>query len=105
MLLVALVGAFVESVLVAPVLAGDTGDATTAVVTVIGGTIGGVLTAPFSAAVVAFLYFDQRVRKEGFDAHTLAEGVGDETETEPEAVDAPDDETRWLPPRPPSATP
>jgi hypothetical protein len=46
------------------------------VANVVGTTIGNVITYPYSAAVVAILYFDQRVRKEGFDVQMLAEGLG-----------------------------
>ena len=35
-----------------------------------------VLTTPFFAAVVAVIYFDLRVRKEGFDLALLAQGIG-----------------------------
>jgi hypothetical protein len=35
-----------------------------------------VLTTPFFAAVVVVLYFDLRVRKEGFDLALLAQGIG-----------------------------
>lgn len=49
-----------------------------------------VLTTPFSAALVAILYFDLRVRKEGFDVELLAQRIGT-----PEGV------TGALPPEPP----
>ncbi|MFN8034635.1 MAG: hypothetical protein U0V73_01690 [Acidimicrobiia bacterium] len=39
-------------------------------------TIAAVLTTPFSAAIVAVIYFDLRVRKEGFDLQLLAQRVG-----------------------------
>ena len=35
-----------------------------------------VLTTPFTAALVAVIYFDLRVRKEGFDLALLAERIG-----------------------------
>lgn len=40
------------------------------------GTVSGVLAAPFSAALVAVVYFDLRVRKEGLDLELLAQRVG-----------------------------
>lgn len=43
---------------------------------VIIGSIVGVLTTPFLAAVIAILYFDLRVRREGFDLELLAQHVG-----------------------------
>ena len=50
---------------------------------VVGGTVGSVLTTPYSAAVVALLYFDLRVRKEGLDLQLIAEGAG--VERDPDA--------------------
>jgi hypothetical protein len=40
------------------------------------GTAGRVLTTPFTAAVTTLIYFDLRVRKEGFDLQLLAERMG-----------------------------
>ena len=50
----------------------------TAVTDIIFGTIGSAMVLPISAAVFAILYFDQRVRKEGFDVQLLAAGIGAE---------------------------
>ncbi len=50
-------------------------------------TVAGVITTPFMAALVAVIYFDLRVRKEGFDLELLAADVG----IEPPDEAAPDD--------------
>ena len=42
----------------------------------IGGTLASMVTTPFQAAFVTVLYFDLRVRKEGFDLQLLAERIG-----------------------------
>jgi hypothetical protein len=42
----------------------------------LGSIISAVITTPASAAVIAVLYFDLRVRKEGFDLELLARSVG-----------------------------
>ena len=42
----------------------------------VGGTVASALTTPFSAAFVTVLYFDLRVRKEGFDLQLFAERIG-----------------------------
>jgi hypothetical protein len=42
----------------------------------VGNTVAAALTTPFSAAFVAVLYFDLRVRKEGFDLQIFAERIG-----------------------------
>ncbi|HYO61624.1 MAG TPA: hypothetical protein VEU29_06970 [Actinomycetota bacterium] len=40
-------------------------------------SISAIVTTPFSAALVGILYFDLRVRKEGFDVQLLAERIGE----------------------------
>jgi hypothetical protein len=44
--------------------------------TTVGDTIAAAVTTPFSAAFVTVLYFDLRVRKEGFDLQLFAERLG-----------------------------
>jgi hypothetical protein len=62
------------------VLVGFTFNSDSELVRVIAAAIAGiassVLVTPFSAAVNAVLYFDLRVRKEGFDLELLARSVG-----------------------------
>src|SRR5690349_20855330 len=47
-----------------------------AIATVLGSMVGTAVGYPYMAAVLTILYFDQRVRKEGFDIQLLAEGLG-----------------------------
>ncbi len=70
--------AAVFGVLVVPALVAGGGRATTTVAVVSGITsaIGSVLTTPFVAAVVTVIYFDLRVRKEGFDLQLMAWRMG-----------------------------
>lgn len=42
----------------------------------VAGTVSTCLTAPFNAAIGVFLYFDMRVRREGFDLERLANDLG-----------------------------
>jgi hypothetical protein len=63
-------------------------------ITAVGNVVASLVTTPFSAAFVTVLYFDLRVRKEGFDLALLAERIGVE----------PDPSRSPLPP-PPVATP
>lgn len=42
----------------------------------VAGIISSVLTTPFQAALIAIVYFDLRVRKEGFDLELLARTIG-----------------------------
>ncbi len=60
-----------------PAALADGNDAVLALASVIGGTVAVTLTTPFTAAVFSLVYFDQRVRREGFDLELLAEGLGE----------------------------
>jgi len=76
-LLVSIIGAIVQFGLLGigeAVASDDT--IVAAVATVIGSTASAAVTYPFLAAVLTILYFDQRVRKEGFDLQLQAEGFG-----------------------------
>ena len=64
-----------------------------AIADAIGQTASGVLTTPLSAAILTVLYFDLRVRKEGFDLELLSRRMG----IDPASVANPD----FLPPPPP----
>ena len=52
-----------------------------AVADAVGQTVSSALTTPLSAAVLTVLYFDLRVRKEGFDLELLARRLGVEPGT------------------------
>jgi hypothetical protein len=83
-LLVTIIGFIIQYGLlgVAAVAAGDS-VIVSAIATVVGSTLSSAITYPYLAAVLTILYFDQRVRKEGFDLQLLAEGMG--TERDPDA--------------------
>ena len=56
-----------------PAALADGNDVALALATVVAGTIrGATLTTPFTAAIFSLVYFDQRVRREGFDLELLA---------------------------------
>jgi hypothetical protein len=61
-------------------------EAVAAVIYTIVNTLSSLITLPLFAAVLTIIYFDLRVRKEGFDLHLLARGVG--SSTSPETVGA-----------------
>jgi hypothetical protein len=44
--------------------------------TMVVSVVSSVITTPFMAAVLVLIYFDLRVRKEGFDLQLLSQGVG-----------------------------
>ncbi len=74
-LLSALVSGVFSLVLV-PVAVSGGNETATAVLTGITGAIGALITTPFIAAVVTVVYFDLRVRKEGFDLQLMAWRMG-----------------------------
>jgi hypothetical protein len=83
--MVALVGGAIQAGLVALSLAGDRGSVVLAVVVVsLAAAVSAVLTRPFQAAVTTVLYYDLRVRHEGYDVTLLAEQLG----LEPAAIPA-----------------
>lgn len=102
-ILVTIVTVIVQSVIVG-ILAGlvsvSGNDVALALADAIGQTASGVLTTPLSAAVLTVLYFDLRVRKEGFDLELLSRRMG----VDPTTVANP----AFLPPpqdRPPAGWP
>ena len=100
-----IVQAVISGLLLAVVSAGDN-DVVAAVAQAVADTAGTVLTTPFTAAVVAVVYFDLRVRKEGFDLELLARHVGVEpapfapSPSEPPPPEEPGDEPPFWPPPP-----
>ena len=82
-------------------------EAVGAAVTFVAAVIATAITTPIFAAIISVLYFDQRVRKEGFDLQLLAEGVGEQGSypTAPQAPQAPPVQdagfSGWQPPTPP----
>jgi hypothetical protein len=54
----------------------DAGSVSGFLVNSVSGTLGSMISTPFTAAFVSVLYFDLRVRKEAFDLQLLAERIG-----------------------------
>jgi hypothetical protein len=76
-LIALVVGGVLQGVVGALVFTGA-GDSVlgTALINALGKGIGQLFTTPFPAAVTAVVYYDLRVRKEGFDLQLLAERLG-----------------------------
>jgi hypothetical protein len=90
-LLVAVISGILGAVLGATLIAATDNEAVAAVFYTIVNTLSSLITLPLFAAVLTVLYFDLRVRKEGFDLQLLARGVGQEAsayDTSPQAVGA-----------------
>jgi hypothetical protein len=87
--LVAVISGILGAVLGATLIASTDNEAVAAVIYTIINTLSSLITLPLFAAVLTVVYFDLRVRKEGFDLQLLARGVGrDESAyaTSPQAV-------------------
>ena len=76
-LLVSIVGSVLQGVLLVVVaLAAPESVIANASAQVLGYTVSSVVTYPYYVTVITVLYFDQRVRKEGFDLQLMAQGLG-----------------------------
>ncbi len=76
-ILAAIVSGVVQGVFVGLIFAGaDDSGVLTLLLSTLAGLVSGVLARPFQAAVTTLLYFDLRVRKEGFDLQVLAQRLG-----------------------------
>ena len=75
-LIVLVISAIVGALFGALFVASLDSEATAAVLTTIINTLSSLITLPLFAAVLTILYYDLRVRKEGFDLSLLARGVG-----------------------------
>lgn len=84
-----------------------------AFVNIVAGVLSNMISLPVLAAVLTVLYFDQRVRKEGFDLQLLADGLGGgdgpsaPLQREPPAPQPsqPPAYSGWQPPGPPTGPP
>jgi hypothetical protein len=85
------------------VLLTDAGNSLLAALTIngIGTALASILTTPFLTALISVLYFDLRVRKEGFDLQLLAYRIGVPPPSElPDALRPPVPVGTWPPPPP-----
>jgi hypothetical protein len=85
-ILISVLQAVVAGALVAvAILALDSTSFAAHVMETVANIAGSALTTPFLSAVTVVIYFDLRVRKEGFDLAVLAERLGGAAATEPVA--------------------
>ena len=83
--------------------ASDGSEIANAVAIVVSSMIATSIAYPYMAAVLTILYFDRRVRKEGFDIQLLAEGLGVERDPDaplPAPLMPPPYQPNWQPPPP-----
>ena len=75
-ILASIISALVQGAFLVGMLVGDDNDAVVLVLSALAGIVGLAITTPFQAALLTVVYFDLRVRKEGFDLELLAQGIG-----------------------------
>lgn len=76
-ILAAIVGGIITAILTGVLALGaGSGDFVEALVGAVAGSVAAIITTPFQAALIAILFFDLKVRAEGFDVALLAEGMG-----------------------------
>ena len=85
-LIVLVISGILGVVFGATLVATTDNEAVAAVIYTIVNTLSSLITLPLFAAVLTIIYFDLRVRKEGFDLQLLARGVGSSAPTSPESV-------------------
>jgi hypothetical protein len=77
----------VQALFVAGIFFNSGNDALVLALSAIAGVVGLLITTPFQSALLAVVYFDLRVRKEGFDLELLAAGIGGAATPLPEDPD------------------
>jgi hypothetical protein len=97
-ILAVIVSGVITGILAATSLSDPSNEILGVVTGTIGGTLSSMLTTPFQAAFITVLYFDLRVRKEGFDLQLLAERIGLAPRPEGELRPAPSFRPAPLPP-------
>ncbi|MEY2442100.1 MAG: hypothetical protein QOJ46_1526 [bacterium] len=75
-LLAGVVSSLVQGVFLVGIVANPDNDVLVLVLSAISGIVGLAISTPFQAALLTVVYFDLRVRKEGFDLELLAQGIG-----------------------------
>jgi hypothetical protein len=114
-LITSMVGGAIQALLIGVFLTGSSLVVTVLMIS-LAAAVSAILTRPFSAAVRTVLYYDLRVRHEGYDIELLAEQLGIEpaalpaapAPASPGAVGTPGGPPFWPPPpgwSPPVATP
>jgi hypothetical protein len=75
-ILAAIISSLMQAIFVVGMVVGDDNDTVVLVLSAIAGIVGLAISTPFQAALLTVLYFDLRVRKEGFDLELLAQEIG-----------------------------
>ena len=85
-ILASITSSIVQALFFAGILFNADNDLLVIVLSAIAGVVGLLITTPLQAALLTVLYFDLRVRKEGFDLELLAQGIGGTAPQEPDEL-------------------
>jgi hypothetical protein len=75
-ILAGIISTVVQGIFVVGLVVGSDNDALVLVLATLAGIVGLAISTPLQAALLTVLYFDLRVRKEGFDLELLADEIG-----------------------------
>ncbi len=75
-ILAAIISTLMQGIFLIGMVVGEDNDAVVLVLSAIAGIVGLSISTPFQAALLTVVYFDLRVRKEGFDLELLAQEIG-----------------------------
>jgi len=75
-ILAGVVGALVQGIFLLGIVVDANNDLLVLILSGLAGIVGLAIGTPFQAALLTVVYFDLRVRKEGFDLELLARGIG-----------------------------
>ena len=108
-LLAGITSSVLQGLFLVGILVNNDNDVLVVVLNGVAGVVGLLITTPFQSALLAVVYFDLRVRQEGFDLELLARGIGAGAPAAPS--DPPeelwpqpaggDPDALWPPPAPP----
>ena len=71
-----IISTIVQGAFFVGIAVGSDNDVLVLVLSAVAGILGLAISTPFQAALLTVIYFDLRVRKEGFDLELLADGIG-----------------------------
>ena len=103
MLLVIFAGLIVITIVLGSIfglVGANSGETANAVASFVASVAAAAVTTPIFASILTVLYFDQRVRKEGFDLQLLAEGIGERAPDTPQQPWQQPQAQQWPPAEP-----
>ncbi len=85
-ILAGIVSAIVQGAFLIGIIIEPDNDVLVLILSALSGIVGLAISTPFQAALLTVVYFDLRVRKEGFDLELLAQGIGGSVPAAPDGM-------------------